>query len=88
MSNTRTVTGLTTEGHPFWMTATYAPGAPGSALPLSLVGSYSSSDGGGVFCIELRADGLYYLGGDDRGYGGRENPNDLVPWVISEAGGG
>jgi hypothetical protein len=87
MSDVRKIEGLTTEGHHYWMTVTYAPGAPEGADPVELMGSYGSTDGGGSFRIERRSDGLYYDADDEDGeYAiGHKNPREMLPWVISES---
>lgn len=78
--DTRTKAGFTAEGLPCEVTLHYAPGAPEGALPERITGQYQAQDGAGSF--EIVRDGQVYR---DSGSGDtREQPADLLPWVVAE----
>jgi hypothetical protein len=78
--------GRTVEGLPFLYTKTYAIEAESSILAKSIVGWYSSLDGGDSFYIERRDDGLYYNSGEHACEQGFATPEPLLPWLVYESG--
>ena len=75
--------GYTVEGLPFEFRCHFEPGAPEGAAPQQISGTYKSlDDGGGSFTIERLSNGTYRNADGDTA----EQPDDVMPWVVAEAG--